>query len=409
MHPLQDRRFRLLWAGQTLSYVGDAVTPVALTLAVVTATGSASKLGLVLAAQALAQVTLVLAGGVWADRLPRGRVMLAADVTRALTHLVMGAELIGGTVAVAHLAVLAAVSGGASAFFMPASTGLVPATVEPGSLQRANGLMAVSRQGAMLLGPAIATTLALTAGPGWALMLDAVTFTISAVTLGLLRVAPPPVRARARFRTQLAEGWTELRRHRWYWTNLIGHSLWNLGRCVFLTVGPLIAVSSLGGELAWGTIAQGGPIGALLGALAGLRIRSRRPLVAANLALSLGAVPLVLLAVHAPALLVAAGYGLLAGGLAFMAPLWETTVQRHITEEAISRVSAYDWLTSLALTPAGMALAGPAAEALGTSALMYGSAVLIAGSCLGVLAHRDVRRLPAAKSPAPANVRLDHA
>ncbi|HEV7933738.1 MAG TPA: MFS transporter [Actinomadura sp.] len=404
MHPFEDRRFRLLWAGQTLSHVGDAVTPVALTLAVVTATGSASKLGLVLAAQALAQVVLVLPGGVWADRLSRRRVMLAADVTRGLTHLAMGAELLGGTVDITHLAVLAAVSGGASAFFMPASTGLVPATVDPASLQRANGLMAVSRQGAGLLGPAIATALALTAGPGWAIMLDAATFTISAITLSLLRVAPPPVRARARFHTQLAEGWTELRRHRWYWTNLIGHCMWNLGRCVFFTVGPLIVVSSLGGGLAWGTIAQGGPIGALVGAFVGLRIRFRRPLVAANLALSLGALPPALLAVQAPALLVAVGYGLMAGGLAFMAPLWETAVQRHITEEAISRVSAYDWLTSLALTPVGMALAGPAAEALGTSTILYGSAILIAGSCLGVLAFRDVRRLTAGhEAPVSAN------
>src|SRR4051812_15254511 len=131
MHPLRDGRFRLLWAGQTLSSIGDAVTPVALALAVVTATGSATALGLVLAAQAVTQVALILPGGVWADRLPRRRVMLTADVIRALTHMLMGAELIGGGVNIAHLAVLAAVSGAASAFFLPASSGLVPATVDP--------------------------------------------------------------------------------------------------------------------------------------------------------------------------------------------------------------------------------------------------------------------------------------
>jgi predicted MFS family arabinose efflux permease len=393
MHPLRDGRFRLLWAGQTLSSIGDAVTPVALTLAVVTATGSATALGLVLAAQAVTQVALILPGGVWADRLPRRRMMLTADVIRTFTHVLMGAELIGGGVNIAHLAVLAAVSGAASAFFLPASTGLVPATVDPAGLQRANALMAVANHGSRLVGPTIATMLALTIGPGWAVMLDAATFAVSAFTLDRLRVTQPPPSSRERFRTQLAEGWRELRRHRWYWTNLIGHCMWNLARCVFVTVGPLIAITSLGGELAWGTIAQGGPIGALLGALIGLRARPRHPLLAANLALALGALPFVLLAAHAPPPAVAVGYGLMFGGLAFMAPLWETTMQRHISAEAISRVSAYDWLASLALTPLGMALAGPLAAGLGSATVLYGAAALIAIPCLGVLALPDVRRL----------------
>jgi MFS family permease len=394
MHPLRDRRFRLLWAGQTLSHIGDAVTPVALTLAVVTTTGSATQLGLVLAAQAIAQVTLILPGGVWADRLSRRRLMLTADLVRALTHTVMGAELIGGTVDVAHLAVLAAVSGGASAFFLPASTGLVPATVDPAGLQRANGLMAVARYGSRLLGPAIATTLALTLGAGWAIMLDAATFAVSALTLSRLRIAQPPPRSRTRFHTQLAEGWAELRRYRWFWTNLIGHCTWNLSRCVFLTVGPLIAINAMGGEVAWGTIAQGGPVGALIGALIGLRVRPRRPLFAANLALALGALPFLFLAAQAPPILVAVAHGLMAGGLAFMAPLWETVMQRHIPEETISRVSAYDWLVSLALTPLGMALAGPLADFLGATTVLYGAAALIAIPCVGVLALPDVRDLP---------------
>ncbi|MBC6457410.1 MFS transporter [Actinomadura sp. HBU206391] len=396
MHPLRDRRFRLLWAGQTLSHIGDAVTPVALTLAVVTTTGSATQLGLVLAAQAIAQVALILPGGVWADRLSRRRLMLTADLVRTLTHVLMGAELIGGSVNVTHLAVLAAVSGGASAFFLPASTGLVPATVDPAGLQRANGLMAVAKHGSRLLGPAIATILALTIGPGWAIVLDAATFAVSALTLSRLRVAQPPPRARARFHAQLAEGWAELRRYRWYWTNLIGHCAWNLGRCVFLTVGPLIAINAMGGELAWGTIAQGGPVGALVGALIGLRVRPRRPLLAANLALALGALPFLVLAARAPALLVAVAYGLMAGGLAFMAPLWETVMQRHIPEETISRVSAYDWLVSLALTPVGMAVAGPLAASLGATTVLYGSAALILISCVGVLALPDVRDLRSA-------------
>ncbi|MFJ2031112.1 MFS transporter [Streptosporangium sp. NPDC087985] len=393
MTPLRDPRFRLLWTGRTLSHIGDAVTPIALALAIVTTTGSAIDLGLVLAAQSTATVALMLPGGVWADRLPRQRVMLIADLVRGFAHAVMGAELITGTVDTVHLAALAALSGAASAFFLPAATGLVPATVDAEHLPRANALMAIAGRGAMLLGPGIATALALTAGPGWALVLDAVTFGVSAVLLGRLRLAPIPPAPRERFGRQLAEGWTELRRHRWYWTNLVGHSLWNLGRCALITIGPLIAVTGLGGELAWGTIVQGGTVGALCGALLALRARPRRPLVAANLALALGALPFVALAAGASALAVAAAYGLMTGGLAFMAPFWETAVQEHIPAEAISRVSAYDWMLSLGLMPLGMALAGPLAAAAGTAPTLYSAAALIAISCLGVLALPDVRRL----------------
>ncbi|GAA0846135.1 MFS transporter [Streptosporangium amethystogenes subsp. fukuiense] len=409
--PLRDPRFRLLWAGQTLSSLGDSVTSVALALAIVTATGSVTDLGVVLAAQSIAMVTLMLPGGVWADRLPRRRVMIGADVVCGLAHAAMGVELVTGTVDIVHLAVLAAISGAGSAFFRPATTGLVPATVAAEHLPGANALMAIAQRGSILLGPGIATALALTAGPGWALLLDAATFAASAVLLGRLRLGPIPPVPHERFARQLAEGWALLRGHRWYWTNLIGHSLWNLARCALITIGPVIAVTGLGGELAWGTIVQGGTVGALCGALLALRARPRRPLVVANIALALGALPLVLLAAGAPALAVAVAYGLATGGLAFMSPLWETAVQEHIPTEAISRVSAYDWLLSLGLTPLGMALAGPLAGVTGAATTLYGAAALLAVSCLGVLLLPDVRGLgqgPAETSlgTAPSNSRV---
>jgi predicted MFS family arabinose efflux permease len=394
MTPLRDPRFRLLWAGQLLSGLGDSVIPISLTLAIVKATHSATQLGVVLAAETIAQVSLMLPGGVWADRLPRQRIMLTTDLVRAVAVLVMGLELISGTVDIAQLALLAACSGAASAFFLPSITGLVPSTVDAALLPRANALMAISSRGSLLLGPAIATTVAVTLGPGWSLMLPVVTFSLSALSLALLRVTPPSARARERFVTQLAEGWGHLRRNRWYWSNLVGHCGWNLARCILYTLGPLVAVQSLGGEVAWGTIVQGGALGALAGALIAVRLRPKRwILVVSNLSLTLGALPFPLLAVHAPPLLIAAAWGVGAGGLAFMSPLWDTAVQQHIPEEALSRVIAYDWLLSLGLNPLGMAMAGPLAVAIGIAPTLYGAAVVIVVPCLAVLLLPDVRRL----------------
>jgi hypothetical protein len=390
--PLADRRFRLLWSGQTLSGLGDAITPVALALAVIHATGSATDLGLVLAAAAVPRLLLVLAGGVWADRLPRQRVMLSADVVNLLVQAAIGLELFGGSVRIGHLAVLAALSGAASAFFMPAADGLIPATVDEDRLQQANALTQFSRQAGRVLGPMIATTLVVTAGAGWAFMLDAGTFAVSIATLALLRVRHEPG-PREGFWTELAGGWTEMRRHRWYWTNLITHAVWNLISACYNTLGPLVAVTALGGELAWGVITQGAAIGAVAGAVLALRVRPRRPLIACNLALTIVGVPLVLLAAHAPAALIAATTGLAFGGLAFMNTIWLTVVQRHIPPRALSRVMAYDWLTSLGLTPAGLAVAGPLGAAAGVSRTLVGAAVLVVLACLLVLAVPEVRRL----------------
>jgi MFS family permease len=389
---LADRRFRLLWTGQTLSGLGDAITPVALALAVVKATGSATDLGLVLAAAAVPRLLLVLAGGVWADRLPRQRVMLSADVVNLFVQLMIGLELLGGTVRVGHLAVLAALSGAASAFFMPAADGLIPATVPADRLQQANALTQFSRQAGRVLGPAIATSLVITAGAGWAFLLDAATFAASIATLALLRVRHEPA-PREGFWAELAGGWTEMRRHRWYWTNLVTHAIWNLISACYNTLGPLVAVTALGGEVAWGVITQGAAVGAVGGAVLALRARPRRPLIACNLALTIVGVPLVLLAAHAPAALIAVTTGLAFGGLAFMNTVWLTVVQQRIPARALSRVMAYDWLTSLGLTPVGLAVAGPLGAAAGVSRTLVGAAVLVVLSCLLVLAVPEVRRL----------------
>jgi hypothetical protein len=191
-----------------------------------------------------------------------------------------------------------------------------------------------------------------------------------------------------------------MRRHRWYWTNLIVHAIWNLASACYLTLGPLVAVRSLGGQVAWGVITQGGAIGAVAGAVLALRLRPRRPLTACNLLLALFGLPLALLAARAPAPLVAAAAGLSFGGLTFMNSVWLTAVQQYIPARALSRVMAYDWLTSLGLTPVGLALAGPLGAAVGAPAALAGTAVLVVTACVLVLAVPDVRRL-ALSAPAP--------
>src|SRR6478609_860172 len=117
--PLVERDFRLLWLGQTTSAFGSGLVPVALAFAVVDLTDSASALGVVLAAGLVARVVFLLVGGVVADRLPRQRVMLTADLLRTGSQGLVAVLLLSGQARVWHLVVLFALFGAADAFFSP--------------------------------------------------------------------------------------------------------------------------------------------------------------------------------------------------------------------------------------------------------------------------------------------------
>ena len=207
---LREPRFRLLWTGQTTSALGDALIPVALAFAVL-GIADATGLGLVFAAYMGSRMLFILGGGVWADRLPRRLVMLAADVLRAVVQGALAVALFAGEAELWHFVVGAFLTGIASAFFGPASTGLIPQTVPAELLQQANALMSLSRSSIGILGPATSGFLVASIGPGWVYAVDAATFVASTASLAVLRVPPIPARAKQTFFADLREGWREVR------------------------------------------------------------------------------------------------------------------------------------------------------------------------------------------------------
>lgn len=370
-------------------------------MAIVSKTGSALDLGLVLAVSSAAEVVFILIGGVWADRLPRRKVMIVADTARCVAQVFIGLQLIGGLLHLPSLLVAAFVTGTAAAFFRPASYGLVPATVAPDLLRQANAWISVGQRTVFLVGPAIATALTLSVGAGWAVLLDGVSFAVNVAFLLLLRV-PEAVRAATPFVADLRAGWREVRIRTWFWSNAGVHCLWNLARCFFFTVGAAAVITSGAGELGWGIVTQGMAVGALLGAAVSLRLKARRPLVLCNVCLALGALPLVAIAMDLPVGVIAVAAAVMNLVLGLMGTVWNTTVQQHIPEHAISRVGAFDWLTSTSLNPLGMAVAVPVAAVFGTTTSLFAAALLMVVPSLGVLTLRDVRIVSDEPSPVPA-------
>jgi len=367
---------------------------VALAFAVLEIGGSVSDVGFVLAAGAFPLVATVLVGGVVADRVSRRALMVVADLVRVASQGAMAALLIAGVAEVWMLALLAGVTGAATGFFSPASTGLLPEVVLAEQLQPANALRASAVSTGEILGPILAGLLVAVAGAGWAIAVDAVTFAASAACLAMLRI---PVRVAAQgssFVADLREGWVAFRSRRWVWTFVAYFAIVNLLWGAWGTLGPIVAERDLGGAAAWGTILAAMGVGALAGSLFAVRVKPRRPLLFAALTDGLFVLPLAFLAADPPVLLIACGALLSGAGMALAISVWESTLQRHIPGESLSRVSSYDWFGSLVFYPVGLAVWGPVAALIGISVslwLAFGLAVVLTLMLISVPEIRHLR------------------
>ena len=396
---LRVRRLRLLLAGQAVSFVGDALMPVALAFAVLDELdGGAGELGLVLAAQALPLALLILVAGVWADRLPRQRLMLVSDLGRMVVQGVIAALLLAGAAELWMLVALVAVYGCFEAFFRPAAGGLVPQVAGPEHLQQANALMGLSQNVGTVLGPTLGGLLVVTVGPGAAIGVDALTFLVSA--LFLIRMGSVPLArgadAISGFWDDLRGGVAEVRARRWMWTFMPALTAYHLIAlpCV-LALGPVIAERELGGAGAWAAIVTCFGVGTVLGALVVLRLRSARPMLACTICFLAAACQPIIIGFAGSTAAIAA-FELLAGiGVSAGFTLWETTLGREIPSGSLSRVTSLDWFTTAGAMPLGFAFVAAVAAGLGTRTTMLASSLVVLGLLCAALAAGDVRRLRA--------------
>jgi MFS family permease len=243
-----------------------------------------------------------------------------------------------------------------------------------------------------------------TAGAGWAIAADAATFAVSAPCLVLLRV-PTRVAAGTRsFVADLRDGWVAFRSRRWVWTVVayvaIGNILWG----AWNGLGPVVADRDLGGAAAWSIVLAAAGVGALAGSLLATQVDPRRPLLFVALTDGLFALPLAFLAAAPPVALLACGALLAGAGMMLGMSVWESTLQRHIPGESLSRVSSYDWFGSLVFAPLGLVIWAPVGAAIGISVSLRLAFGLSVAAILALLAVPDVRHLPAAPAPAPAPV-----
>jgi len=386
-----DRNFRLLFAARAISYVGTYLAPIAVAFAILDLDGSATEVGLGFAAWTIAQVATLAFGGVVGDRLPRRLVMIGSDTASLVVRTAMGVLLVSGHAAVWELIALQAVGGAAVAFYSPASYGIVREIVPPERIQKANSYLAIARYAAFPLGAATGGTIVATVGSGTALLFDAGTYAASALLLSQVRVESL-ARAGESFLRELREGWAAFVEHQWVWLLCTWIALYFLiAYAPFFVLGPYIAKHSMSGAGSWGAVVTGEGIGALLGGLAGLRLRFRRPLVGTTLLFLPTSVQSVLLAFHAPVGILAPAAACAGFSFACGSVVWDTALQRTIAPEKLARVAAYGWMSAMVFLPAGYALAGPIATVVGMRAY------LVFGACWLVVSTLFVYRLPSVR------------
>ncbi|HWD10936.1 MAG TPA: MFS transporter, partial [Solirubrobacteraceae bacterium] len=432
-----------LWLAHSASVVGSKIVIVALALFVIGLTGSATDLGLVLAAYALSLVTFLLIGGVWADRLPRHRLMMATDLARFSLHALLAVLIFAGSVRIWELVAIEALYGGAEAFSRPAANGLLPQTVPEADIQQATAITGMSSNVSEFLGPALATALVLGAGAGWAFALDAVTFLASAALLSRVRprarelpIAAAPtaasaataplaplapiaatvptaapvsaatvsaaavssVRPSAAGRNGLWKGIRagsrEVRSRTWVWATLMSFCVALFcGLAPWFVLGPLVARQQYGHVSVYGLIEAALGFGTILGSLAGILWRPRYPMRLAMLAILLWPAAAILYATGLTLALVLPATVLAGVGIALFDVWWLTALAERIPPASLSRVSSYDWMLSYGLMPFGYILAGPLAGALGPVEVMIGGSALACVAFALGLAPRETRML----------------
>ena len=412
----EEPRYRLLFAGQILSLIGDRISFIAIPFAVL-AIGDLGDLAIVEASLALPFLFVAIPGGTVADRFGRRETMIVADIARAVVQATMAALLLTGSAEIWMLAVLAGLFGIAEAFFGPAMVGLMPQTVETARLQQANALFGLVQNAGMVIGPALAGVLLALTGPGDAIAIDSVTFLVSALFLLRLRPAEvtdgdPGEEGPHGLLDGLREGWAIVRGSGWILPGigaLVAYTTFVLPSIFVL--GPTLAERDLGGATAWAAIATAFGVGAVIGSVVAYRVRFERTLVACFCAMVVACSQGLIISSGLSVPVIALLEALSGVGVSIFFTLWDTTVQQQVPPEATARVSAYDWAAAVGLMPIGLALSSPIATAIGLETTMrLGTAigVLAALACLAVPAVRRVRRPPDpepgyAAAPAPAS------
>jgi MFS family permease len=393
LRPLRLRDFRLLFAGETVSVLGDQFHFVALAWLALKLTGSGLALGTVLMTAAIPRAVFMLVGGAFSDRFSPRHLMLASNVIRGVVVGILATLVISGRAELWHLYVLAGMFGVVDAFFYPALNTIVPMLVPERQLAPANALVQGAQQIMGLFGPALAGVMIALVQTGPAFAIDAVSFGVAALALLLIsggrREADPVADAdRPSVLATIAGG------VRAAWADPPVRSMVLLTAAFnFAFTGPIsVGLAFLadhrfaGGSAAFGLLFSAFGGGAVIGAIAAGSINRPRRLgaIVMVIAVLLGiGLALIGLAPTLPIALAIIGVmGVMIGFINVQAIAW---LQSRIPAVLRGRVMSLVTLGSVGLAPVSLAIAGALVD-LGAVTLTFvvAGAIVIVAATAGI-------------------------
>lgn len=409
LSPLATPAFRYFFVGQVVNRAGSSMAGVALAFAVLDIDDSPSALGWVVAASSVPMVVFMLLGGAIADRLPRAVVLRGCNLVQGVVQSTTAVLVLTGRAEIWHLVALQAVAGTVFAVSYPAFLGMVPILLPVEERKAAFLLIGQAQSVVGIAGPAVSGVLVATAGPGWALAIDASTYLVAAALLSRVRL-PPGDRSNARSSVigDFVAGWAFARQLGWVIPAASASLIFNALVSGGITVlGPTIADDTIGSE-GWGLAQSGQAVGVFVSAFFLARVTLRRPLRVIMVAFAVWCLPMLVLGTHVTLWLLAASFVVAGAALSLLDLAWNLTVQEKVPEEMLSRIMAIDGFYSFVATPIGQLAVGPLAVAFGTGRVELGCfalAVLVAAVAATRRRITDVRLTgapPPAAEPAPA-------
>jgi MFS family permease len=388
--------FRLFWTGALVSNVGAWMQTLAQSWLVYELTGSALLLGVVNFLEGLPTLFLSLLGGVLADRVERRTLMVLTQSAQMLLAFLLAGLTLANAVRVEHVMVIAFLAGLVNAINQPVRLGIVADLVPREDVQNAVAVNAAQFRVSQLLGPALAGILVARAGPGWAFLLNGLSFVAVIVSLLLLRLPPwkPPERKLSIWRS-IREGLAFIVRHEVLGTLVLVAAV----PAVFaypgqLALMPVFAASVLQvGAEGLGALMGATGAGALAGALAVASLGGfrRRGLLQLSAAIAYGVALILFAASRRLDLAVAL---LFVGSACYMVfvSLNQAFLQALAPEEMRGRVLSVMTATTFGLMPLGGMAAGAAAERWGASLVVGAGGAVCALFALGVMLTRPRQR-----------------
>lgn len=393
--------YRDMLISSTLTSIAVSAFPIALAVTVLDAGGSATTLGLILAARVLSGVLLAPVGGVWVDRLPRKTILIVSDGFRA----VIGSVVIfinPENLAMWILGTIVILMGISDAFGGPASGAIIPSILPDSLLPSGNVVLGIAKKSSTIIGPGVAGVIVVSLGTHATYIATSVLFLIGAALLLRIdegaRIAPGG--ANTKFLYEVKEGLRVVWYYKWIVAMIIMASVQ-----LMMVIGvetvllPVITKRDFGTSSVFATAAALFSLGGAISAVICIKAKVKNPGLVSVIVWGLFIFAPLVLAFPSSRELIFFAYLLAGFSVGPWEAFWGTQVQREVPAEYQGRVFAIDYMGSLGLMPLGMALAGPLVNIFGERELLIGVAVFHLLICAVVLFVPGVKEMKSTKPP----------